>query len=521
MATVDAVIIGAGHNGLAAGIILAKAGWKVVILERNAEPGGAVRTGEVTLPGFKHDLFAMNLNLFAGSPFFQEFQKELSAHGLKFAVSVKPFCSLFPDGEILGVSRDLDETLASFNRLSIADAKAWRSLYAYFQQIAPHLFPLFGQPIPSFAQGRELWRGMRKLGRQWPLELMRLLMQSPREFAEDHFEHPKVHSLCAAWSMHLDFPPDMAGGALFAFLQCMGGQMNGMALGQGGAGVLMDALVSFFLSLGGELRCSAPVERVLLQGNAATGVRLADGETIEAKRAVIANLAPTVIFGQLLQDGIAASFREKVRRYRYGPGTLMIHLALSDLPDWQDPKGREFACLHIGPYLADMGLAYHQALSGLLPDNPTLIIGQPTVTDPSRAPEGKHILWVQVRVLPSRIQGDARGEITVRDWDSVKEAYAERVIDQIEKYAPGLRQRILARCVLSPLDLERENPNLVGGDNITGSHHLAQNFFFRPFLGWSKYRTPIDRLYLCGAATWPGAGVGAGSGRLLGKMLAG
>jgi phytoene dehydrogenase-like protein len=148
-----------------------------------------------------------------------------------------------------------------------------------------------------------------------------------------------------------------------------------------------------------------------------------------------------------------------------------------------------------------------------------LVVGQPTAIDPSRAPAGQHILWIQVRVLPSSIRGDAAGVITGTQWDAVKEAYADRVIAIIERYAPGFSSRILARAVLSPADLERDNPNLVGGDSLGGSHHLDQNFLFRPAFGWSRYRTPVDRLYMVGASTWPGAGTGAGSGYMLAKAL--
>jgi phytoene dehydrogenase-like protein len=168
-----------------------------------------------------------------------------------------------------------------------------------------------------------------------------------------------------------------------------------------------------------------------------------------------------------------------------------------------------------------MATTYTQALDGLLPAEPVLVVGQPTAIDPSRAPSGRHVLWVQVRVLPARIRGDAAGSIAGTDWDAVKEAYADRVIGIIERYAPGLTASILARAVLSPADLERDNPNLIGGDSLGGSHHLDQNFIFRPAFGWSRYRTPIDRLYMVGASTWPGAGTGAGSGFMLAKALAG
>jgi phytoene dehydrogenase-like protein len=200
----------------------------------------------------------------------------------------------------------------------------------------------------------------------------------------------------------------------------------------------------------------------------------------------------------------------------------MIHLALDDLPNWGAGAAvRGFAYVHIAPDLEMMSRVYSEASAGLLPVEPALVVGQPTAIDPSRAPEGKHVLWVQVPLLPADIRGDAKGEIEATNWDDAKQAYAERALDILESYAPGLRSLVLARAVYSPLDLERENPNLIGGDNLSGSHHLDQNFFLRPVAGYSRYRTPVKGLYLCGASTWPGAGTGAGSGFMLAKMLAG
>jgi phytoene dehydrogenase-like protein len=160
-------------------------------------------------------------------------------------------------------------------------------------------------------------------------------------------------------------------------------------------------------------------------------------------------------------------------------------------------------------------------MDGLLPEAPVLVVGQPTAVDPSRAPAGKHILWVQVRVLPKHVKGDAANQIAGSEWSAIKDAYADRVISLIEQHAPGLRSKILGRAVFSPDDLEAENPCLVGGDNLSGSHQIDQNFLFRPVAGYSRYKMPVEKLYMCGAATWPGAGTGAGSGYLLGKMLAG
>jgi phytoene dehydrogenase-like protein len=280
-------------------------------------------------------------------------------------------------------------------------------------------------------------------------------------------------------------------------------------------------MCALLASLGGEIVTGAEVTKVAITGGRATGVELAGGEHRLASRAVIANLTPGALYGRLVAlEVLPPAFRRRIERYRYAPGTMMVHLALDDLPRWSaGESARRSAYVHLGPYLDDMSLAYQRAMAGLLPERPTLVVGQPTAFDPSRAPEGKHILWVQVRVLPARIRGDAAGEITATEWDEVKEPYADRVIDLVDGYASGLRELVLARHVMSPLDLERANPNLVGGDQLGGSMHPAQNFFLRPIPGWSRHRTPVDALYVCGAGTWPGAGVGAGSGYLLGKQL--
>ena len=523
MSGYDAVVVGAGHNGLATAVILASAGWSVLVVERNDEPGGAVRTAEVTLPGFRHDLFATNLNLFAGSPFFAEYGDQLVGHGLEFAASDKPFSSVFPGGGFLGVSTDMTATLAAVGRASADDGRAWSDLAERFGEVAPHIFPLFGATFPSPAALRALYQGSRALGATWTLDLARLMLQSSREFVEEHFVSPEVQALCASWGMHLDFPPDAPGGALFSFLETFASNFNGMVLGKGGASTMIDALVSLLRSHGGEMRLSSEVTAITISDGRAVGVELLDGERITAGRAVVANLTPKVLFQRLVPEGTLNSrFNRRVAAYRHAPGGLMIHLAMDDLPDWSaGDEVRQWSYVHIGPYMDDMNLAYQRAAGGLLPERPTLVVGQPTAVDPSRAPDGKHILWVQVRVVPATIRGDAAGEIEDREWEEVKEPYADRVIRLIDEHAPGISSKILARAVLSPVDLESYNPNLIGGDTLGGSHHPMQFAGLRPFPGATRYRTPIKDLYMCGASTWPGAGVGAGSGYLLGKRLTG
>lgn len=479
-----------------------------------------MQSGEATLPGFVHDLMATNLNLFAGSAFHGRYGSRLAAHGLNFALSEYPVCSVFPDAGFVGISTNLEETLESIRAVREEDAPAFSELYQHFGRVSPHLFPLLGVPMPSWKLVRTLLASSRKLGRNWPLEITRLVLQSPRQFVEEHFGSEEVRALVAAWGMHLDFAPDTPGGALFPFLETMVAQDNGMVIGAGGASSMIEAMVGLLHELGGEVVCGTSVDEVIVEDGRAVGVR-AEGRRISASKAVIANLTPPVLFNRLVDTvHLPNDFVAKVGAYRQGPGTLMIHLALSGRVPWVRPEAGRHMYVHVGPYLDDMNLAYQQATAGLIPIRPTLVVGQPTVPDPTRAPEGKHVLWIQARMMPGRIAGDAAEKINVTDWEEAKSHVADRVMSQLETYAPGLEGRVLARHVLSPADLEASNPNLAGGDSLGGSHQLMQHFFLRPFPGWTRYRTPVPGLFMCGSGTWPGAGVGAGSGWLLGQSLA-
>lgn len=519
----DAIVVGAGHNGLAAAVHLSSRGWRVLVLERQPQPGGAVKTAELTLPGFRHDLYAMNLSMFAGSPFHAEHGKRLAEHGLAFVGADKPFASAFPEGAAvpwLGVEQGLEATLANIARADPGDAERWRALNDRFEREAPHLFGLLGTPVPSWAAGKVLWRAFRGLGAAGSTELAQLLLSSPRAWLQRQFRSEAVHCMLAAWGLHLDFGPDVAGGALFPYLEAMAGQRFGMALGQGGADVIVRAMVAAIEAAGGEVRCGADVRRIDVRDGRALGVELAQGERIAAGRAVIANVHPQALYGSLLGASAPAD-AEPARRLRPGPATMMIHLALDALPRWRAGEAlQKFAYVHLAPSLSQMAQTYADATAGRLPAEPVLVVGQPTVFDPSRAPAGKHVLWLQVRVLPYQVSGDALGQIAPAPWDHLKEAVADRVLGVLECYAPGVGASILGRCVLSPEDLVRDNCNLVGGDSLSGSHHLDQFFLFRPARGRSRWRTGVERLFHVGASTWPGAGTGAGSGYMLAKELA-
>lgn len=515
----DAVFIGAGHNSLASALDLAASGWKVAVFEQAAVAGGAVKSGAYTVPGFQHDWAAMNLSLFAGSPFIKVYGAELAQHGLEFAPVANPFASVFPDGTWCGVSTDTAATHARIAAISQTDAATWTKLCNGFMAEAPHLFGLLGSRMKLRALAYFVFKTLRAKGLAGTLDMSRFLLQSPRAWLTQSFESPKIQAMLGAWGMHLDFAPDVAGGALFSYLEGMAGQAFGMVLGKGGSDTMIRALVAAITARGGRIETGQSVNRILHSGGKTTGIVLADGREITARRAVIANVAPRAL---PRLTGTASDFDAKLTAFAHAPGTMMVHLALSDLPNWRAGSAlKSFAYVHIAPSLDQMARTYQQAKAGLLPDQPILVVGQPTSVDPSRAPAGQHTLWLQIRMAPGQILGDAKGEISATDWRDAAGPFAERALDILEDYAPGTRAKILGLRIVPPTELESDNPNLVGGDQICGSHHLAQNFLFRPLRGHADGSTPIHNLHLTGAAVWPGAGLGAGSGYLLAQKLTG
>lgn len=516
----DAILIGAGHNTLACALHLSVRGWRVGVFEQAAVAGGAVKSGAYTLPGFRHDWAAMNLSLFAGSAFMKSHGAELATQGAVFVPVSHPFASAFPDGRWVGVTTDLAETKARIAQFSPEDADTWDALVTGFPDQAEAIFGLLGSPMRFRSAAYFMFKMLRRRGIGGTLDLARFLAQSPRDWLTQTFRAPQVQAMLGAWGMHLDFAPDVAGGGLFPYLEGMAGQAFGMALGKGGADTIITALVAAITARGGVVECSAPVSRILHHDGRAQGIALADGRKIVARKAVIAGISPKALVR--MTGGMAPVFDKAMVDFVHAPGTMMIHLALDSLPDWAAGEAlKRFAYVHLAPSLDQMARTYQQARAGVLPDEPVIVVGQPTAVDPSRAPDGKHVLWVQVRMVPGGIKGDAAGQIAATDWAGAAEPFAARVLDIVDRYAPGIRAKILGRRIVTPAQLEEDNPNLVGGDQLCGSHHLAQHFVFRPTRGHADGSTPIAGLHLTGAAVWPGAGTGAGPGFLLAQRLAG
>jgi phytoene dehydrogenase-like protein len=301
-------------------------------------------------------------------------------------------------------------------------------------------------------------------------------------------------------------------------------QMGGMPVPKGGGARLVDALVALIRKNGGSCKTDADVSRVLVSGGCAIGVLLDGGEKVMARRAVICNVTPTQLYLRLLDEGdVPGETVREAERFRYGRAGMQIHMALSEPPRWDgDDRLAETPMVHVTPGLDGVSRAVNEADRGLLPAEATIVCGQPLAIDPSRAPEGRGVLWVQLQELPSKPKGDAAGEIDVGIglWtESLRERYADRIQSRLARHIPNLESALLRRVVLSPADLEASNVNLVGGDPYAGSLTLDQNFLWRPLPSQPSHRTPVMNLYHIGASTHPGPGLGGGSGTLVAREL--
>ncbi len=511
----DVIIIGAGHNSLTASLYLLESGLRVILVEQAKECGGAAKTAEILEPGYKHDLFATNIGLFLGSQVYSEFKKEFHNNGFDIVVNPQPFSSVFPDKKCIRVYTDKEKTREEFGRFSKDDPKAWADMVAYFQKVATFLFPLLQAPMPSFKMFRQLWKMYWKLGYEDMLELIRVLILSPRSFLDERFESEEAKALLSPWAFHLGLSPDCAGGATFCFLESVADHLNGMAFSKGGVGNLIHALKKLNEKRGAKIVLGKAVTKLIVNKATARGVKLDDGSTLYAKKAVVACVTPKQFLQIIPQSQLPEDFIIKFKKYRFGPGTLMIHATADQPLKWEASEDlSSSAYVHVGPYMSDIAMTYTQCMEGYLPSDPLLVIAQQTNTDKTRAPQGKHVLWIQVRAFPNQPVGDSLGEIKIGTWDDIKERVADRVIDKISKFAPEIKKIIRKRMVYSPMDLEKADPNIVGGDMVGGCHTLDQNFMFRPIPGWSRYKTPIKHLYLTGHSTWPGGGLNATSGHL-------
>ncbi|MGZ8707352.1 MAG: phytoene desaturase family protein [Gaiellaceae bacterium] len=524
MADYDAVLVGSGINSLACAAFLARTGWRVAVLEREAELGGAVRTAELTEPGFHHDVFSAWHPLWVGGPAHAEFGPALAERGLEYLNTEHPTGTLFADGESAFLTTGTGANAAELERHAAGDGEAWRDAIASVGAQAELVFGVLGTELWSPAGLSLGAKAYRRLGRRGLAEFGAELVQSSRDWLTTTFRSERAHGLLAPWVLHTGLGPDAAASGFMTRVIAFAIEAGGMPVPRGGGARLVDALVRLIQDHGGVCETGRDVERILVKNGRATGVRLVGGDTAGAERAVICNVTPTQLYGRLLdQADVPAEIAEAGKRFRFGRCDMQIHFALSEPPRWEgDERLDKTAIVHLTPGLDGVSRAVNEADRGLLPAEATVVIGQPLTIDDSRAPAGKGILWIQLQELPWHVKGDAAGELDVGNgtWDeSLRERYADRIQARIARHISNLESSILRRVVLSPADLQEANINLERGDPYSGSLALDQNFLWRPFARQPGHRTPVDGLFHIGASTWPGPGLGAGSGTLVAKAL--
>ena len=452
----DAVIVGSGPNGLAAAIRMAQAGCRVLVLERNATAGGAARSAELTRPGFVHDVGSAIHPLGAASPFFRSLP--LEEHGLTWIRPDVPVAQPISDGHAAALYESIERTAEGLG----VDGDAYAALARPLVEAWPHLADEVLQPMLHLPKH--------------PLVLTRFGLQairSARAFAYSRFKGEDARALFAGIAAHAAIPLEALASAAFGLVLGMAGHVVGWPMPKGGAQALTDALVGHLESLGGEVVLETDVERL---------------EDLPPARATLLDVTPRQLL-RLAGHRLPPAYRRCMERYRYGPGVFKLDYALDAPIPWTSELCRRAGTIHVGGTFDEVAAAERAVTRGEHPERPFLLLAQHSLFDDTRAPEGKHTAWVY-----GHVPNGSTVDMT------------EPIERQIERFAPGFRERVLERHVSTPAGLQRMNPNLVGGDINGGSARLLQ-LVGRPVVLPNPYRTPLKGVYLCSSSTPPGGGV--------------
>jgi phytoene dehydrogenase-like protein len=449
----DAVVVGAGPNGLAAAIELAKTGKRVCVYEANARIGGSARSQELTLPGFIHDICSAVHPLAVGSPFFKSLS--LREYGLEFIQPPAALAHPFDDGSALLLHKSVEETTRQLGQ----DANAYRNLLTPFvndwEKLAPDLLAPLGVPQHPFLMARFGWHGFR----------------AASGFVKSRFKEDRTRTFFAGAVAHSCLSLDHVGTTAFGLVLLTLGHAVGWPIPRGGTQNISNALAAHLKSLGGEI---------------VTGVRIQSLDDLAPCDCVLFDLTPRQLL-QIVGDRFPVNFGNKLTQYRYGPAAFKIDWALDGPVPWRAKECTQAATVHLGGSLAEIEASEKAIWEGKCTDRPFVLVAQSSLFDSTRAPEGKHTLWAYCHV-PNGSDIDMTAQIE----------------NQIERFAPGFRSRILARSVISPAQLELHNANLVGGD-INGGAATITQLFTRPTI--HTYSTPLKDVYICSSSTPPGGGV--------------
>ena len=487
--TVDAVVVGAGHNGLVAANLLADRGWSVVVLEATATPGGAVQSAALCEPGFVNDVCSAFYPLGAASPVLKAL--ELERWGLEWLHAPYVLAHPASDGACPIVSRDIDETLDSLARTHPDDAASWRRLHDEWGVVRSSLLDVLLGSFPPVRAGTRLAAALRRD----LLRFARFAVLPVRRLGEERFVGDPARRLLAGAALHADLTPETPLSGLFGWLLCMLGHEVGFPVVAGGAGRLTDALVARLRDRGGEVRCSRPVVRVELDDGRATGVVDAHGTRWRAGKAVLAAVdAPTLYRTLVGEEALGPRRRADVRTFQWDHATVKIDWTLDRPIPWEHPDARRAGTVHLVDGLDALSRACTELVCREVPARPFVLVGQQSITDRSRQPAGTETAWAYTHLHHGASADDVARLV-------------ERVHGELERFAPGFGASIRRTYVAGPRDLQRHDPSLVDGAIAGGTTAMHQQLVFRPFPGTGRPETPVRSLYLASASAHPGGGV--------------
>jgi len=512
----DAIVIGGGHNGLTTAAYLARAGKKVLVLERRHVLGGAAVTEEV-FPGFKFSVCSYVVSLLRPEIIRD---LDLPRHGLEILPLDGTFTPM-PSGDYLWRVNDHGKTHREIARHSKLDAEAYDEFGKAMQAMCRFVKPILSMvpPDPATLRPKELMK-LLFIGRRFQgmtsedkYNQVQLMTMSAIDFLDQWFETDVLKATMSASGIIGTFLGVRSPGTAYVLLHHYMGEIDGAfrswGFARGGTGAISNAIADAAREAGAEIRTQAPIAKIIVKNSKATGVVLADGDEIYAD-IISSSVDPRLTFTKFIEDGtLPVEFLEEVNRYKFRGSSGKVNLALDSLPSFKcmpGPGAHLRGAISISPSVEYMERAYDDAKYGNFSRRPYIDMVIPTLTDPSVAPPGKHIMSCFVQYAPYKLRPGL-------NWDDQKEAFGDNVINTIAEYAPNIKDIILHRQVVTPLDLEREF-GLSEGNIFQGELSLEQLFFLRPVPGWAQFRTPIKNLYMCGSATHPGGGIMGGPGRL-------
>jgi len=513
----DAVVIGAGHNGLTCACYLAKAGLRVLVIEEYHVIGGMTITEEIVHQGFKSDIHAFGYQIANFSPVPTELS--LSSYGFRLIMPEISFSHIYPNGKCVAMFQSLDKTINEISKYSVKDSNTWANIFKQYLKEKESIVNSINNP-PYTSK----YADKRNSTETSYFQKFRSDIQSMRSWCNELFETEEIKAMFGTFSTFVGLSPDDAGGGRLCYLFSCAIQDKGNNVVEGGFGNLPLALEKYLRSNGGDILTKSKVTKILINGNRATGVQLDNGQTIAVRKVIASSIAPSSLILDLIgEQHVSSDLVRDIKHIEWGDAIYGIYMALNSAPSYKaDKKVTKSAQLHLSPpgleYFTKM---FYNCRSGILSPDVLPIMSNDSMVDPSRAPIGKHLIKFLIPNVPYDIKKSERKFSEKLDWTSIKELYSNEIIDMVsENYITNLKDILLKKISLTPLDYEKRPTTSVKGTLSCGSMIPYQSNSMRPTPQLSNYKIPtLENVYLCGSGSHPGPGVSMAPGRNASKVI--